>query len=94
MQNKSKKFLKLGNFIYGDKIQILLIDSDKLLFLRRYKNFRDLIKIGLKDKRIYRLLAQFVMYKVKYFHAVFNPCYRKLSNKKFQRKKKKVKNKI
>lgn len=64
---RSKKILKLGNFVYGDKIQILLIDSDKLLFLRRYKNFRSLIKIGLKDKRIYRLLFEFVKFKVKYF---------------------------
>ena len=67
MFNKSKKLLKLGNFVYTDKIQILLIDSDKLLFLRRYKNFRSLIKIGLKDKRIYRLLLEFVKFKVKYF---------------------------
>lgn len=66
MFNRSKKILKLGNFIYGNKIQILLIDSDKLLFLRRYKNFRDIVKIGLKDKRIYRLLFEFVKYKVKY----------------------------
>ena len=64
---RSKKILKLGNFVYGDKIQILLRDSDKLLFLRRYKNFRSLIKIGLKDKRIYRLLFEFVKFKVKYF---------------------------
>lgn len=66
MYNRSKKILKLGNFVYGDKIHILLIDSDKLLFLRRYKNFRDLIKIGLKDKRIYRLLFELIKYKVKY----------------------------
>jgi len=65
--NKSKKILKLGNFVYGNKIQILLIDSSKLLFLRRYKNFRSLIKIGLKDKRIYRLLFEFVKFKVKFF---------------------------
>ena len=67
MGNRSKRILKLGNFVYGDKIQIVLIDSDKLLFLRRYKNFRSLIKIGLKDKRIYRLLFEFVKFKVKYF---------------------------
>lgn len=67
MYNKSKKILKLGNFVYGHKIQILLIDSGKLLFLRRYKNFRSLIKIGLKDKRIYRLLFEFVKFKVKFF---------------------------
>ena len=66
MVNKSKKLLKLGNFIYGSKVQILLIDTDKLLFLKKYKNLKDLIKIGLKDKRIYRLLFELIKYKVKY----------------------------
>ena len=66
MVNKSKKLLKLGNFIYGGKIQILLIDTDKLLFLRKYKNLKNLIKIGLKDKRIYRLLFELIKYKIKY----------------------------
>ncbi len=66
MINKSKKLLKLGNFIYGNKVQILLVDTDKLLFLRKYKNLKDLIKIGLKDKRIYRLLFELIKYKVKY----------------------------
>ena len=31
---KSKRLLKIGNFIYSEKIQILLIDTDKLLFLQ------------------------------------------------------------
>jgi hypothetical protein len=66
LYNKSKKLLKLGNFIYGNKIQILLIDTDKLLFLKKYKNFNDLIKISLKDKRIYRLLFELLKYKIKY----------------------------
>ena len=63
---KSKRLLKLGNFIYGNKIQILLIDTDKLLFLKKYKNFKSLIKISFKDKRIYRLLFELLKYKVKY----------------------------
>ena len=66
MVNKSKRLLKLGNFIYGSKVQILLIDTDKLLFLKKYKNLKDLIKIGLKDKRIYRLLFELIKYKIKY----------------------------
>jgi len=66
MNNKSKKLLKLGNFIYGNKIQILLIDSDKLIFLKKYKNFNNLIKISLKDKRIYRLLFELLKYRIKY----------------------------
>lgn len=64
--NKNKKLLKLGNFIYGHKIQLLLIDTDKLLFLKKYKNLNNLIKIGLKDKRIYRLLFELIKYKIKY----------------------------
>jgi len=55
---KSKRLLKLGNFIYGNKVQILLIDTDKLLFLKKYKNIKSLIKISLRDKRIYRLLFE------------------------------------
>ena len=66
MNNKSKKLLKLGNFIYGNKIQILLIDSDKLIFLKKYKNFNNLIKISLIDKRIYRLLFELLKYRIKY----------------------------
>lgn len=66
MFNKSKRLLKLGNFVYNDKFQLLLVDSDKLIFLRKYKNIKDLVKIGLKDKRIYRLLFEFIKYKIKY----------------------------
>jgi hypothetical protein len=66
LYNKSKKLLKLGNFIYGNKIQILLIDTDKLAFLKKYKNLNNLIKISLKDKRIYRLLLELLKYKIKY----------------------------
>lgn len=66
MNNKSKKLLKLGNYIYGNTIQILLIDTDKLLFLKKYKNFNNLINISLKDKRIYRLLFELIKYKIKY----------------------------
>lgn len=65
MNNKSKKLLKLGNFVYGNKIQILLIDTEKLLFLKQYKNFNNLIKISLNDKRIYRLLFELIKYKIK-----------------------------
>lgn len=66
MYNKNKKLLKLGNFVYGNKIQILLIDTDKLLFLKKYKNLNNLINISLKDKRIYRLLFELIKYKIKY----------------------------
>jgi hypothetical protein len=64
--NKSKKLLKLGNFVYGNNIHILLIDTDKFLFLKKYKNFNNLIKISLKDKRIYRLLYELLKYRIKY----------------------------
>jgi hypothetical protein len=68
MINKSKKLLKFGNFIYGNSIQILLVDTDKLLFLKKYKNFNNLIKISLKDKRIYRLLFELLKFKIKYIN--------------------------
>ena len=66
-KSKSKHLLKLGNFVYGNKIQILLVDTDKLLFLRKYKNLKNLIKLSLKDKRIYRLLFELIKYKIKFF---------------------------
>lgn len=66
MSIKSKKLLKIGNFVYGNQIQLLLIDCDKLLFLRRYKNLKDIIKLSIKDKRIYRMLFELLKYKIKY----------------------------
>jgi hypothetical protein len=72
MNIKSKKLLKLGNFIYGNKIQLLLIDTDKLLFLKKYKNLNSLIKIGLNDKRIYHLLFELIKYKIKFVYLVNN----------------------
>ena len=64
--NKSKKLLKLGNFVYGSKVWILLIDCDKLLFLKKYKNSGDIIKVCGRDKRIYRLLFELINFKIKY----------------------------
>lgn len=66
MGNKNKKLLKLGNFIYSNKKQILLVDTDKLLFLKKYKNWNNLINISLKDQRIYRLLFELIKYKIRY----------------------------
>lgn len=72
MDNKSKKLLKLGNFVYGNKIQLLLIDTDKLLFLKKYKNLNNLIKIGLNDKRIYHLFFELIKYKIKFIDLINN----------------------
>lgn len=66
MEYKNKKLLKLGNFIYSNKKQILLVDTDKLLFLKKYKNWNNLINISLKDQRIYRLLFELIKYKIRY----------------------------
>jgi hypothetical protein len=62
----NNKLLKLGNVIYTKKIIILLIDTDKLLFLKKYKNLNNFIKINFKDKRLYRLLFELMKYKIKY----------------------------
>jgi len=66
IRKKSKHLLKMGNFIYSGDNQIILIDCDKLLFLKKYKNIKNLIKISLRDKRIYNLLFELLKYKVKY----------------------------
>ena len=63
--NKYKKMLKLGNYIYGKKIRLLLIDCDKLLFFKKYKNYKNLMEISLKEKRIYSLLFELIKYRIK-----------------------------
>jgi len=66
IKKKSKYLLKMGNFIYSGTNQILLIDCDKLLFLKKYKNMKNLIKLSLNDKRIYNLLFELLKFKIKY----------------------------
>ena len=63
--NKSKKVLKLGNYIYGNKIRILLIDCDQLIYLKKYKNIKKLINIKLETKRFYYLIYELLKYRVK-----------------------------
>jgi hypothetical protein len=63
---KKKKLLKLGCFLYGLKVQLILIDCDKLLFLKKYKNMWNLIKISLYDKRIYFLIYRLLEHRVRH----------------------------
>lgn len=61
---KKKEILKLGCFLYNLKMQILLIDCDKLLFLKKYKNIEDLMKIIIADKRIFYLIYKLLKHRV------------------------------
>ncbi len=63
---KKRKILNIGFYLYGIKSQILVIDCDKLLFLKKYKNINDIIHLKLKDKRIYFLLNILLKYRINY----------------------------
>jgi uncharacterized protein YktA (UPF0223 family) len=57
---------KLGSYLYNKKIRIFLIDCDKLLFLKKYKNIHNIIKLKSREKRIYALIYYFFKYRIKY----------------------------
>lgn len=61
---KKKKIINIGFYLYGLKIQILVIDCDKLLFLKKYKNINDIIHLKFKDKRIFNLIYMLLKYKI------------------------------
>ena len=61
----NNKKLRLGSYLYNKKIRIFLIDCDKLLFLKKYKNIQNLIKLKIKEKRIYVLIYIFLKYRIK-----------------------------
>lgn len=63
---KSKKILKLGCFIYNLRSQIILINCDQLLFLKKYKNICNLLELSLYENRIYRLIYKLLKYRIKY----------------------------
>jgi len=63
---KKRKILNIGIYLYGNKNHILIIDCDKLLFLKKYKNINDIIHLKVNDKRIYYILYILLKYRVKY----------------------------
>jgi len=63
---KKRKILNIGFYLYGIKSQILIIDCDKLLFLKKYKNINDIIHLKLKDKRMYFLINILLKYRINY----------------------------
>jgi hypothetical protein len=71
---KKRKILNLGHYLYGIKNQILVIDCDKLLFLKKYKNIYNIIHLKINDKRIYYLIYMLLKYRVytikKHFHYI------------------------
>ncbi len=60
------KNLKIGSYLYNKKNKILFIDCDKLLFLKKYKNIQNIIKLKTKEKRIYIIIYYFLKFRVKY----------------------------
>lgn len=63
---KTKKMLKLGCFIYNTKNQVILINCDQLLFLKKYKNMWNLVKLSLYEKRIYNLIYKLLKYRARH----------------------------
>lgn len=53
---KKRKILNIGYYLYGIKTQILVLNCDQLLYLKKYKNIYDLIHLKLNDIRIYPLI--------------------------------------
>ncbi len=66
MKKKILKKMKLGGYFYSKKIQILWIDCDKLLFLKKYKNIKNIIEAKILEKRIYILIYYFLKYRIKH----------------------------
>lgn len=60
---KSKKLVKLGNYIFGNTVRILLIDCERLTFLKRYKHIKDIIQVSKYEKRIYFLIAEILNFR-------------------------------
>jgi len=63
---KKRKILNLGYYLYGIKNHILIIDCDKLLFLKKYKNIDNIIHLRVNDKRIYYLVYILLKYRITY----------------------------
>jgi hypothetical protein len=65
---KKRKIQNIGFYLYGIKNHILIIDCDKLLFLKKYKNINNIIHLKINDKRIYYLLYILLKYRIKYIN--------------------------
>lgn len=61
---KKRKILNIGFYLYGIKTQILSINCDKLLFLKKYKNIYDLIHLNINDVRIYPLIFKLLRFRI------------------------------
>lgn len=62
---ESKKLKKIIHICYGLKINILLVDCDRLLFDKKYKNFKILKKINILDKRSNHLTFELLKFRLR-----------------------------
>lgn len=63
---KKRKILNIGYYLYGIKTQILKINCDKLLFLKKYKNIYKILLFQINDIRIYNLITILLKFRIKY----------------------------
>lgn len=62
---KKRNILNIGYYLYGIKNQILLLNCDKLLFLKKYKNIYNILHLKINDIRIYPFINILVNLRVK-----------------------------
>jgi len=65
---KKRTILNVGYYLYGSKVHILVVNFDKLLFLKRYKNINKLRNLEIKDMRIYDLICKLLKYRLQYLY--------------------------
>jgi hypothetical protein len=66
---KKRRILSIGYYLYGIKSQILVMNCDKLLFLKKYKNIYDIIHLKINDVRIYPLMSLLLNFRIKYIKS-------------------------
>lgn len=78
---KKRKILNIGYYLYGIKSQILVMNCDKLLFLKKYKNIYDIIHLKINDVRIYPLMSLLLDFRIKYIKSGIKKYWKSKVNK-------------
>lgn len=78
---KKRRILSIGYYLYGIKSQILVMNCDKLLFLKKYKNIYDIIHLKINDVRIYPLMSLLLNFRIKYIKSGIKKYWKSKVNK-------------
>ena len=63
---KKRIIINIGYYLYGIRNQLLVINCDKLLFLKKYKNIYDIIHLKINDVRIYPFISILLKFRIKH----------------------------